>query len=256
LRSQLIHGTVEIKQRGEYKMTVVSNRVFRLCLGILVACGSLPALAATAASGKEDTFETTANNLIVVLRESAGENKQDEELRPYGKVTARMPDGKRVELAMSWYQYLGDMHIRLVFDGGQSLQSASPNDLERLGLTPEDALDLAVKNLRRVYGAPSVEPWNGGLMQVEGRSPDLASSYFLDREFWLGVQRDYPEGVVAAVPQRGGLVYAPVSDEAALANLRFTAAALYAGGSSTRVSSALYLFKNGHWSIFQPPQPQ
>ena len=52
-------------------------------------------------------------------------------------------------------------------------------------------------------------------MQVEGRSADLASSYFLDREFWIGVQRYYPEGVVAAVPQRGGLVYAPVSDDAA-----------------------------------------
>jgi hypothetical protein len=235
-------------------MSVVANRVLGLCISL--ACATAPCFAAAPANGNEDRFETTANNLIAVLRESVGENKQDEELRPYGKVVARMPDGKRVELAMSWYQYLGDMHIRLVFDGGQSLQSASPNDLERLGLTPEDALDLAVKNMRRVYGAPYAEPWNGGLMQVEGRSPDLASSYFLDRDFWQDVQRDYPEGVVAAVPQRGGLVYAPASDEAALANLRFTVAALYAGGSGTRISSALYLFKNGHWSIFQPPQRQ
>ena len=56
------------------------------------------------------------------------------------------------------------------------------------------------------------------------------------------------------MPRRGGLVYAPVSNEAAVASLRFSAAALYAGGSGARLSSALYLFKDGHWSVFQPPQ--
>jgi hypothetical protein len=207
-----------------------------------------------AAAQRAETFDTSARNLIVVLRESLGENKQDEELRPYGRVTARMPDGRRVDLAMSWYQYLGDMHIRLVFDGGQTMQSASPDDLERLRLTPEDALDLAVANLRRVYGRPTVAPWSGGLMQVQVRDPDLTSSYFLDREFWQSLEHSHPEGVVAAVPRRGGIVYASVSDEDALASLRFSAAALYAGGDGTRLSSALYLFKGGHWSVFQPPQ--
>jgi hypothetical protein len=45
-----------------------------------------------------------------------------------------------------------------------------------------------------------------------------------------------------------------VSDEAAVASLRFGAAAWYAGDPGTRLSSALYLFKDGHWSVFQPPQ--
>jgi len=212
------------------------------------------AFACAAAAQAGDTIDVGAGNLVAVLRESAGENKQDETLRPWGAIRARMPDGRDVLVEASWFHYLGDMHIRLVFDGGQTLQSASPNDLERLKLSPEDALDVAVRNLRRMYGEPAATPWSGGLMQVQGGAADLASSYFLDRDFWLGVLREHPEGVVAAVPQRGGLVYAPVSDEAALANLRFTAAALYAGGSGTRVSSALYLFKDSHWSIFQPPQ--
>lgn len=228
---------------------------FRQCLAglcVTVACLS----AGAAAPAPADTMDTSASNLIVVLRESRGENKPDESLQPYGRVTAKMPDGRRVELATSWYQYLGDMHIRLVFDGGQSLQSAAPNDLERLKLTPEDALDVAVRNLKRMYGAPSATPWTGGLMQVQGGAPDLASSYFLDREFWLGVLREHPEGVVAAVPERGGLVFGSAADEDAIANLRFSAAALYAGAGGARVSSALYLFKNGHWSIYQPPQAQ
>jgi uncharacterized protein YtpQ (UPF0354 family) len=216
-----------------------------------VACAASAAWAAPADDA--DTMDVSAANLIVVLRESAGENKQDDELVPYGRVTAQMPDGKRVELATSWYRYLGDTHIRLVFDGGQSLQSATPKDLERLKLTPEEALGVAVQNLRRMYGAPEARPWSGGLMQVQGGSPDLASSYFLDREFWLGVLREHPEGIVVAVPQRGGLLFGSAGDEEAIDELRFGLAALYSGSRGTRVSSALYLFKNGRWSIFQPP---
>jgi uncharacterized protein YtpQ (UPF0354 family) len=226
--------------------------VLELCLA--VSCAALLRAPAMGQQQEEKPFDVSAGNLLVVLRESQGENKQDESLQPFGKVTARMPDGRHIEFDTSWYQYLGDMHIRLVFDGGQSMQSASPEDLTRLRLSPEEALKVAIANLRRVYGVPAVKAWSGGLMQVNARSPDLTSSYFLDREFWQGLQARYPEGLVVAVPRRGGLVYAPLSDEAAVSSLRFSAAALYAGGPGTRLSSALYLFKDRQWSVFQPPQ--
>jgi len=215
---------------------------------LALACALL-----TGAAQANDAFDTSAGNLMAVLRESAGTNKQDEALQPYGKLRATMPDGRDIEMETSWYQYLGDMHIRLVFDGPQSMQSASPEDLARLRLDPQQALRLAIANMRRVYGAPAATPWSGGLMQVQGSAPDLNSSYFLDLEFWQEQQRAHPQGLVVAVPRRGGLVYAPLDDEQAVTSLRFSAAALYAGGERSRVSSALYLFKDGHWSVFQPP---
>ncbi len=228
----------------------------RFSLKLIGAIACAVSLGSASWAQQTKMFDVSAGNLLVVLRESQGENKQDESLQPFGKITARMTDGRRIEFDTSWFQYLGDMHIRLVFDGGQSMQSASPEDLTRLRLSPEEALDLAISNLRRVYGTPAVQPWSGGLMQVQGSSTDLTSSYFLDRAMWQELQARFPEGLVAAVPRRGGLVYAPVSDEAALTSLRFSAAALYAGGPGARLSSALYLFKDGHWSVFQPAQAQ
>jgi hypothetical protein len=227
-----------------------SHRLRAFAAGLSIVFAALPAIAAPTG---DEVIDTSAGNLIAVLRESLGENHPDETLLPYGRVVAELPDGKRIELAASWYHYIGDMHIRLVFDGGQTLQSASPNDLERLQLRPEEALALAVKNMRRAYGAPTAVPWSGNLMQVQGKVQDLASSYFLDREFWLGVQREHPDGVVAAVPQRGGLVFAPANDAEAIGELRFSLGALYAGGGGRRVSSGLYLFKDGHWSVYQAP---
>ncbi|HEY0835539.1 MAG TPA: hypothetical protein VGE72_16675 [Azospirillum sp.] len=228
------------------------SRVARIALAWALAWGG-----ATAGPGASDTetIDTGAGNLLAVLRESAGENKQDETLRPYGPLQATTPQGQRVEFEISWYRYLGDMHIRLVFDGARSLQSASPDDLARLQLTPDDALRLAVANLRRVYGVPHVQPWSGGLMQVKAAAPELTSSYFLDREFWQALQIRHPDGLVVAVPRRGGLIYAPARDAGAVESLRFSVAALYAGGPGARLSSALYLFKDGRWSVFQAPQP-
>ena len=206
------------------------------------------------AADSAENFEVSAANLLVVLRETPGANKQDEALQPFGPVTARLADGRNFRFEPSWYQYLGDMHLRLVFDGDRNVQSAVPEDLLQLHLTPEQALVQAIDNLRRRYGAPVAQPWTGGLMLVHGRSPDLASSYFLDREFWLDQLQQHPGGLVAAVPRRGSVVFAPADDEGAVTSLRFSAAVLYAGTEDNRVSSGLYLFKDGRWSVFQSPQ--
>lgn len=221
-------------------------------LALLLAAG---AGAATAASDDaNESFDVSTGNLLAVLRETPGANKQDDALRPFGKIAATLPDGRNIEFEASWFQYLGDMHLRLVFDGHRRVQSAVPEDLRRLHLSPEEALDHAVENLRRRYGTPVAEPWTGGLMQVRGGSPDLSSSYFLDRTFWKEQLVLYPEGIVVAVPGHTGLVFAPVDNELAVTSLRFSAAALYTANDRTRVSSGLYLFKDGRWSVFQPPQ--
>lgn len=230
-----------------------------LAIGVAVVAAVAPLPAQAQARLQEElhaaaSIDMAAGNLMAVLRESAaGTNKPDERLQPYGNVQFVLGDGREVEVETGWFHYLGDMHIRLVFDGPQTLQSATPEDLARLRLDPQRAVQLAVANLRRVYGEPQARPWDGGLMQVQGRASDLASSYFLDREFWLEQQRRHPQGLVAAVPRTGGLVYAPADDADAVERLRFSAVALYAGSPRGRVSSALYLFKDGHWSVFQPP---
>src|SRR4051812_30586590 len=167
-------------------------------------------------------FDTRSANLIAVLRESAGANQEQETLLPYGTLHAQLPDGSQVELETSWFRYVGDMHIRLVFDSRTQLQSASPDDLDRLRLDPEQAVQVAVGNLRRTYGPPQVRPWTGKLMQVSGRADDLNSSYFLDRDFWSGLEARHRSGLVVAVPQRGGLLYAPADDADAVMALRFS----------------------------------
>lgn len=196
----------------------------------------------------------TRDNLMVVVRESAGSNKLDETLRPFGKMRAKLPDGRDIELEMAWWEFIGDAHVRFVFDGAQKMINATPSDLSELGLTNvDDALAVAITNVKRVYGEPSASPWSGGLIEVSGKSPDFDSSYFLDRAFWRKVSGSYPEGILVVVPKRGGLLYAPASDKDTVEKLKKSIAQLYESSGSARVSSAIFLFKDDKWSVFQPP---
>jgi len=199
--------------------------------------------------------ERTRDNLMVVLRESMGANRPDEALAPTGKMTTVL-DGKEVELVLASFEFIGDMHIRFVFDGPEIMVNATPDDLARLSLSNVDAaLAVAVANVKRVYGEPAAAPWTKGLMMVQGKSPDLDSSYFLDREFWRKLVRQYPEGVVVAVPKRGGLLYAPLSDAERVQVLKENVAYLHESSERQRVSSALYLFRDDKWSVYQAPVP-
>ena len=208
------------------------------------------------AAQTSQAVDRSADNLMVVIRETPGANKQGEALEPFGKLRARLADGKEVELELATFKFLGDMQIRFVFDGPVSMLNATPQDLARLHLNPEQALALAIGNIKRVYGDPVASPWTGGLMQVRGKSSDLDSSYFLDRDFWKGLARQHPEGIVVAVPKRGGLLFTPLGDSEAVDGLRKGVGYLYASSEKMRVSSGLYLFKDGHWIVFQAPQVQ
>ena len=225
-------------------------------VNVLAALGSV-FLQAAALAQSPAMPERTRENLMVVVRESIGANRAEDALTPTGKAKAKLPDGREIEFEMASWEFIGDTHIRFVFDGPQIMINATPQDLERLGIKGVDeALSLALANLKRVYGEPSASPWEGGLMSVTGKSPDLNSSYFLDRAYWQGLLKSHPEGLVVSVAKRGGLLYTPLSNTKAVEGLKRGVAYLHSSSQRLRVSSALFLFKDGKWSVFQAPVKQ
>jgi hypothetical protein len=205
------------------------------------------------ASAESADYDKSLNNLMVVRRESEGSLKTDEKLKPSGPAKATLPNGKVIEISPAWFEYIGDMHIRFVFDGPSSMQGLTTEEFASLRLTPEEAVNVAVKNIKRVYGRPTTTLWSGAVMVVSGESSDLDSSYFLDRAFWEQLLKQHPEGLVVGVPKRGGLIFVPASNTKEVDGLRTSIGMLHSTSERQRVSSALYLFKDGHWSIFQPP---
>ncbi len=226
--------------------------VLAAVVALVVAFGGVLARRRKARTDVRLRYDTSASNLMAVLRESEGENRAEDTLTPFGPVTIDFPDGTTDSADVAWFCYLGDMHVRFVFDGPTGMLNATLDDLRRLRLTAEAALKRAVENLRRVYGAPTLAPWND-VTEVRGKDPNLSSSYFLDRGFWRGLLKRHPEGLVALVAKRGGLLYAPLADEQAVAGMRAGVGFLHRTSEELRVSSALYLFRDDRWTVFQPP---
>ncbi|GGC60234.1 hypothetical protein GCM10011396_03910 [Undibacterium terreum] len=183
-------------------------------------------------------------DLMLILREAPGSNKLDDIIVPAEPLSAA---------DTGWFDYLGDMQLRFVFDAGASLRDASAGDLHSLQLSPSQAVRVALQNIKRVYGEPEVRRGNGGLMLIQGRSADFSASYLLDKELWQQLLTQAPGGLVVAAPKRGGLLFTPLADGKSVERLRKLIVPLQASSEQGKLSSALYLFKDGRWTIFQAP---
>ncbi len=233
-------------------MTFAFRPSLRSALLLLALVVALPT-----STAQSPVPERTRENLMVVIRETMGANRAEDAFSPTGKFKAKLADGREIEMDIASWDFIGDMHIRFAFDGPQVMFNATPQDLEGLGIkSVDEALVLALTNIKRVYGEPSAAPREGGLMQVSGKSPDLDSSYFLDRTYWQALLKPHPEGLVVSAASRGGLLYVPLSNTSGVERLRRGVAQLHSSSGRLRVSSALYLFKEGKWSVFQAPARQ
>lgn len=200
-----------------------------------------------AAIAQEKAPNASAAGLMLILRQAPGANKPDDILAPATIVNPA---------DAGWFNYLGDMQLRFVFDAGTGWRDASPQDLRALGLTESQAVSLAVQNIKRLYGEPEIRRGNGGLMLIQARSADFSGSYLLDAALWQGLLAQAPGGLVVAAPKRGGLLFAPLADTKSVERLRKLIAPLHAGSGSGKLSSALYLFKDNRWTVFQAPSQE
>jgi hypothetical protein len=51
--------------------------------------------------------DRTRNNFMVVVRESMGANRSEDVFTPAGKSTAKLPDGREIEIEMAIWEFIG-----------------------------------------------------------------------------------------------------------------------------------------------------
>ena len=203
------------------------------------------------------TPRVTRERLLVFVHASIGANDPNDSLKPSPiKLSLPLPDGTTQKLEVSCWDFIGDTNIQFGFYGPDISPSASPQDLKRLKLANvNDTLSLALTNIKRLFGEPSSRAFDDGVTQLHCRGL-LVTSYFLDREFWSRMLKTNPDGIIVGVPRKSGLYWASASDTKAVDSLKRRVAYLHASdewGPTPPISSALFLFKNDKWSVFQAP---
>jgi hypothetical protein len=120
--------------------------------GLAIICSLM-----IAGNAMAQRIDTSASSLMVVLRGWQGGNKPDESLKPVGNLTGKF-DGKDITMEFSWFSFLGDMQVVFVFDEPHSFRHATAEEFARLHLSPEEAIDRALANIKRDYGTPYTVP--------------------------------------------------------------------------------------------------
>jgi len=197
------------------------------------------------------TTPTATEPLLFVLRERPGADKADESLALVEPFDVPLPGGASATMAPAWFDLIGDLQLRFVREMPDTQRSLHAGELGDLELDVDEAIALGLANLHRLHGEPVARPWHE-LQRVGGRTEDVDSAYFMDRTFWRARLAQHPEGLVVALPRTDLLLFAPLSDAAAVQGLRRGVAGLHAGAGDWRLSSALYLFKDDRWQVFQP----
>jgi hypothetical protein len=177
-------------------------------------------------------------NLMVQLQSWPGERMHKECLRP-----------PAAPLDTVAYGYLGDMQLRFVFDEPGLARSAAvrPADLARLGLTPPQAVARAVANCKRFCGPPQVTSLADGVYTLRGAHLEYNATYLLDRGFWRGQLEKFPQGLLAALPRKGVLLFAAAGNAGVEAELGRQAARILASADSAAISSWVYRFDASGW---------
>lgn len=148
------------------------------------------------------------------------------------------------------FGYMGDMQLRLVFEtpGGQPA-AVRAEDLQRMELAPGKAVGVALANFKRRQGPPQVSSLGGGVYVLRCAQQEQVSAYFLDRSFWREQLLKFPQGLLAALPRPGVLMFTPAGDGAAQAELERHAARMLHGGTAGRLSACLYQFGATGWAL-------
>lgn len=196
---------------------------------------------------------TEQSNLMLVVRTSLEANKLSANLVPTGPISVQDDEGKTHTLEMAHYEYLGDTHIRFVFDSTETMANATPEEFSKFKLTAEEAVNVAISNIYRDYGQPKMYKLEHGVYQVQGESPDFDSSYFLDKSLWKNVNAHFKDSIIVAVPARHLLLLAPATDKKAVSFLAENVQSWFKESGSQGVSSALYTYNSGEWTVYQPP---
>lgn len=192
--------------------------------------------------------ENVPKNFMIVIREAEGAEWPTIQLEPEYPQKAEI-DGKIVDFNLAWFTLIGDTQLRFVLDDEASMTNVTVEEFERYGVSTEQAIHTSIENIERTYGVAQYSEWQRGIYVVKAGSDDLASSHLLNRRFWADVDTTYPDGVVAGIPDRATLIFAPLEDQEASQLLVGNLPQLKTGSGQNGISDRAFIRVDGKWHL-------
>ena len=144
--------------------------------------------------------------------------------------------------------FVGDLHLRYVFDDPKFMIALRGHDLKRLGVAREELATLAIANFRRLYPKLTVirpEP----LLGVVTQGGQLEPCVMLDGAFWERQSASFNGELIASAPARDTVVFTTREPRQNVELLKHLAVLAYEKAGPQALSRTVFAWRYWRWEV-------
>lgn len=196
----------------------------------------------------KDPLPRTRDYIVALVRSHPA---VDPKSRPVQKIepARTKPDPKMGEGGVPVFDhFVGDLHLRYVFDDPQFMVALHLSDLKKLKLDRDELPALVVANFRRLYPKMTVarrEQWLAQVVNGGGLEPSM----MLDSAFWQEQVKAFGGELIAAVPSTYEIYFTPREPKANVELLKHLAILHAEKAGNRAVSRSVFGWRNFRWEV-------
>src|SRR5688572_12276792 len=210
------------------------------------------AVAATAGAGvrageSKDPLPRTKDYIVALVRSTGGDPK----VRPAQRIepVEFKPDPKSSpDNELVFDHFVGDLHLRYVFEDPQFMLALRLRDLKRLSVERSELPTLALANFKRLYPKLAVA-WPDRWLGVVGGGGELEPCVMLDGSFWNAQAKAFQNEVIAAVPSVNEVYFAPREPKQNIELLKHLAILHSEKAGKRAVSRTVFVWRLFRWEV-------
>ena len=220
----------------------------RAALARIGVAGAALTTAGIARAASLDPLPRTKDYVVALVRSHPA---IDAKSRPVQKIepVVMKPDPKSApENAPIFDHFVGDLHLRYVFDDPQFTLFLRGHDMKRLGLDRDELPALVVANFRRLYPKLTVAHPDPGL-GVLRNGGTLEPCALLDARFWELQQQTVGKELIVIVPSTDEVIFTSREPKQNIELLKHLAVQRYEAAGKRAVSRTVLAWRNYRWEV-------
>ena len=210
--------------------------------------GFMLARSGARAAESKDPFPRTKDYIVALVRSHPA---IDPRSRPIQKIEPALlkPDPQSTpENALVFDHFVGDLHLRYVFDDPQFTVALHVKDLKRLGVEREELPSLVVANYRRLYPHVRVAHPDPGL-GILTQGGKLEPCVLLDGAFWQRQQQILGKDLIVVVPSTDEVIFTAREPKQNVESLKQLAIQRYEAAGKRAVSRTVFVWRFYRWEV-------
>ena len=210
------------------------------------AAFALPAIERSAHA--QDPSVNTKEKVVALVRAAPGLDPKARSVQKIEPIALKPPAGSSPSDLPVFDYFVGELHLRYVFDDPRFVQALRVRDLKRLGIDRKDLPKLVVENYRKLYpNLAAIQPEPGLGVLINGGQ--LEPTVLLDTEFWDAQAKRIEGPLIAAIPERDSVLFTRADPKQNIELLKHRAVVAYEKAGKQALSRTVLAWRKSRWEV-------